>query len=145
MINAPCWREMPSEDKSSHPQVTTEAGTKEEITSTDRQKTKLNYRQPKLGGINRTLNNFPTLTYTKRACSRTANRNHSFFSTLTSTPEPSGRFFLAAEPPPCLCGHQHLAPRERFQGLSAQSAKIGNLNSGLGSELWSLVVTCFPF
>lgn len=38
MINAPCWREMPSEDKSTHPQVTAEAGTKESVSSTDKQK-----------------------------------------------------------------------------------------------------------
>ena len=40
---------------------------------------------------------------------------------------------------------QHLSPREGLQELRAHSDKIGIFDSDLGSELWSLFVTPFPF
>lgn len=61
---------MPSEGKSSHPQVTAEVGwiTEERGNFSDwlKLKTKLNTRQLKLGEVNCTLNNLPNLTKNKK-------------------------------------------------------------------------------
>lgn len=46
---------------------------------------------------------------------------------------------------PASASIQHLSRREGLQRLSAQGDKIGNVDSDLDSELWSLVVTGFPF